>query len=74
MNNETRFRSRLARVIATVGGLGDHLPAPGTTAAATVREPVGHEGFVDDGGLACWEVPLSTATKNDAAQFKAKGP
>ncbi len=34
MNNEILFRSRLARVIATVGGLGDHLPAPGTTAGS----------------------------------------
>jgi len=29
--------------------------------------------IVDDGGTACWEVPMSVATKNDAAQFKAKG-
>jgi len=29
--------------------------------------------LVDDGGITCWEVPMSTPTKNDAAQFKAKG-
>ena len=29
---------------------------------------------VDDGAVVCWEVPFATATKNDAAQFKAKGP
>jgi hypothetical protein len=48
---------------------GSSFAAPALPLTTTVTA----QFIVDDGGISCWEVPLSTAKKNDAAQFKAKG-
>jgi hypothetical protein len=44
-----------------------------TPPALPLTTTVTAQFIVDDGGISCWEVPMSTTIKNDVVQFKAKG-
>jgi subtilisin-like proprotein convertase family protein len=58
------------RTLIQVQARGALLSAPAPPLTPTVTAQL----LVDDGGITCWEVPFTTAVKNDGIQFKAKGP